>query len=300
MKQQRSIGKRLLSFTVSCVTAASFLPAAFWQNTFAAAAEQSANEKELKAEAFKALGLSTKNPSGFDEKDEEKNPFGKETVAFAGADELLIAAMGGSDNRIIGQNAGTVGQLLPVGLRDESLKMIFSDTATTLGPGGSKCSPTYISELALATDTEDLEDDDFNVLDADINKGTSVFAPHIYLGYKTTKDISKAITDIIVVDRGSSNTAPNNYSANGHNYHLTDYSRDGGWSNFKNTNGNLNAGAKSGKNLYLYYSTDKISPEYLEGQSFTQAVTRIHLDSNSNDAVSEENLLGGTASAYNV
>ena len=49
-----------------------------------------ANAVETQMNAAKALGLSDEAPDGFDEDDPLKNPYGRKTVTFGDANEVLV------------------------------------------------------------------------------------------------------------------------------------------------------------------------------------------------------------------
>ena len=145
-------------------------------------------------------------------------------------------------------------------------------------------SALYIGEVMLAgKNTDDgeevkklLTDKGYTPVDVDLNKGTN--GDKIYLGYKKTKDFSKAIKNFIVLT-GNLDTS----YEEGRNYNLCSYIGD---DSFVKRKGDLNSGAtfetkggqrgnfhkmtSAAKALFLYYTTEDsdnkaVSDLYVDG-----------------------------------
>ncbi len=132
---------------------------------------------------------------------------------------------------------------------------------------GSPSPLSFISDIAvdtkrLATDKlHYIPDNGYTLIDMDLNKGRTG-SDYVYLGFKTTRDPTQAITDVIVVNNfdGSEYSGDKHKTIvwNGKTYYPVNYGSD-------SKGGNLNRGASGTDNVYLYYTKDRhsagIAPE---------------------------------------
>ena len=141
-------------------------------------------------------------------------------------------------------------------------------------------SPDYVGEIKVYATKDNsaknkLAELGYNVVNYDLNKGAGGY--YIYLGYKTTKDYSKAIKSMIIREGKGSNQDTYKHS-NGLNYKICPYD---GEKKFKDEKGALNCDA-GGKWLRLYYSTDEHSDH--------TAYTDIYANNVKNGSVSTRDL----------
>lgn len=148
---------------------------------------------------------------------------------------------------------------------------------------------TYISEIKLAgwdsdymTPIRTLQNEGYTVINYDLNNGAG--GHWIYLGYKTTKNYSDAIKDIIVREGSGQNNDV--VVINGREYRLSPYTGD---SEFLENKGELNENA-GGSDLFLYYSKQ-------DGADST-AVYNMRVDGSSSGAVSSKDLNKGAGGDY--
>lgn len=148
---------------------------------------------------------------------------------------------------------------------------------------GSPSPLSFISDIAvdtkrLATDKlHYIPDNGYTLIDMDLNKGRTG-SDYVYLGFKTTRDPTQAITDVIVVNNfdGSEYSGDKHKTIvwNGKTYYPVNYGSD-------SKGGNLNRGASGTDNVYLYYTKDRhsagIAPEDKPVQSINVVEGRYYI-----------------------
>lgn len=139
----------------------------------------------------------------------------------------------------------------------------------------------YIGEVMLSGEEKNgsaakqkLKDLGYKIFELDLNENAGGY--YVYLGYKTTKDYSKAIKDITL--RTGKGNHSETYEYNGHNYTLCPRT---GAQHFIDQGGDLNESA-GGDYIFLYYTT--------EDTEENTAVYEMYLNGKKSGSVCEKDL----------
>ena len=212
--------------------------------------EASAADSQMNAS--KAVGINnTAEPEGFDEDDDQSNPYGRKTVSFGNASEVYARNMGADTGYIIGDNVSNVGAKY-------NGEITYWNTGYITESGAEV--RTYISDIAVASDgssmdkaVEPLKNKGYTIITysngdeigeyADFNKGAGKGSAYIAVGYKTTSDPNNAIKDILVL---CNETEKESFYYQGRTYSKAKALAG---------DGDLNDGA-GGEYLYLVYTKD--------------------------------------------
>ena len=278
------------------------------RNANAAETNNISGTKDTEMNVFSAVGIDTKDLSNPDDK--VSNPYGKTAMALGTtADEVYIGTMGENGGVIIGNGASDVGSHYTLndrknsdyqkvagekckkaiifgksGLYDERMVKINTEEFISDICVGC-CNAVFKDKKALAQKA--VESHQYKLINHDLNGGAG--GGYVYMGYKTTDDPNKAISDIIIIDytKVGDKKPPKYFSFEGRTYqraHAYGNECEEGDVNY----GDLNYMAVTGsRDLYAYYTTDKMYYTYYdengdiqEDRSKYYAISSINFDDN--------------------
>ena len=298
-----SLFRKMLAAALSLTVTVQALAPVIGQNARTASAGETNGSTDSGTNVFKAVGIDNEKLDTHNPDDETSNPYGKTSMTIgSAADEVYVGTMGKEGGVIIGDGVSDVGshntvntEWVPLENRVVSGEkgkkgIIYGESGLYDETLSKQNIQTYISDICIGCSAalfkpetkarNAVTDNGYQIIDHDLNIGAGAKCGYVFMGYKTTTDIDKAISDIIIVDYTNigNKKPPKYFDYEGRRYwraHAYGYNCEEEEVNY----GDLNYMALTGSHdLYAYYTTDKMYYTYYDGVQASIAGSSIQQD----------------------